>query len=258
MPTPCDVAELTIPDESELNALMTGLPGIAVLRFTDGEYLIRQGEATVDTYIVISGGYVVEQALSATGDGERSTRTIAAVVADPDTPTFVGEMAYLGGGFRTASVRSAGNSVALKLGKTHLAAIINDYPYFTSILCRQLTRRLQEANQALEVLSMDATLHMKPAGEILVKAEYPAETLYQLVDGVLMREGDQEAIGPDDLDMGFLDPGPFFLDGVYAKTVKTADTCMVVAITKASKQAVIRNYPDLLLGLYKKSAGFCS
>ncbi|MDY6903124.1 MAG: cyclic nucleotide-binding domain-containing protein [Thermodesulfobacteriota bacterium] len=254
MPDRCDLSEFLIPEGSALYTLLTRMPDIEALQFTDGEYLLRQGDKTVETYIVISGGYVVEQAISGKGRQGKSTRTLAAVVAGLDNPTFVGEMAYLGGGFRSASVRSAGNTIALKLGKDHVKAIIDGFSYFTSVLCRQLTERLEEANQALEILSLESALSMIPAGEIVIQADAPADTLYQLVDGALRRpgDGDDREIGPEDLSNGFIDPGPFFCNGTYTETFTTTEPSTIVAIAKASKQAVIRNYPDLLLNLFKE------
>lgn len=252
MPTSYDVADLNIPQTSEIHALLKQLPDIEAVRFQDGEYLIRQGEAVADTFIVVSGNYVVEQ--SGAGRKKQPLGTLAIVMSDVDSPSFVGEMAYMGGGFRTASVRSSGSTCALKLKPKHMDVIIAKFPFFTSILCKQFTARLEEANKVLKTLSVESTLVMKIAGELVIEKGEKAETLYQLVDGSLVREGNDEVIYPDQVHSGFIDPGPFFRDGEYGSTVKAETASSLVGISKDSKLAVIRNFPELILKLYKETS----
>jgi CRP-like cAMP-binding protein len=252
MPTSFDVADLSIPQASEIHALIERLPNIETLQFQDGEYLIRQDEAITDTFIVVFGSYAVEH--TSAGPEKRPLKTLAAVSSDVEFPSFVGEMAYLGGGFRTASVRSSGSTFALKLKEQHMDVIIAEFPSFTSILCRQFTARLREANKALENTSMETKMIMKTAGELVVRRGEKAKTLYQLVTGSLVREDDVEVIYSDQEHFGFVDPGPFFRDGEYESTVKTETPCSLVAISKKSKLAVIRNFPELILKLYEEEA----
>jgi CRP-like cAMP-binding protein len=252
MPTSFDVVELNIPQTSEIHAVLEKLPDIETLQFQDGEYLIQQGETASDTFIVVSGSFVVEH--TSAGPEKLPLKTLAVVSSDVDSPSFVGEMAYLGGGFRTASVRSSGSTFALKLKEKHMDVIIAEFPSFTSILCRQFTARLREANKALENTSMESKMIMKTAGELVVQRGEKAETLYQLVGGSLVRENDVEGIYSDQDNFGFIDPGPFFLDGEYGSTVKAETASSLVAISKKSKLAVIRNFPELILKLYEDEA----
>ena len=171
---------------------------------------------------------------------------------------FVGEKAYLGGGFRTASVRSSGKTYTLSLKPEYLDVIINEFPAFTSILCRQFTSRLTKANRLLkeanENLFMESKLIIKQPGEIVTKMGEKAETLYQLVDGVLVGEEKKETNHPANTLLGFVDPGPFFRDGEYGTTVKAKTVVYLTAISKNSKLGVIRNFPELILKLYQGDA----
>jgi CRP-like cAMP-binding protein len=104
------------------------------------EYLIREGELSMETYILIDGGYVVERQ-SSEGDGVRD-HFIHSGIVSPEEPCFVGEMAYLGGSFRTASKRSSGRTIALRLEASHLEIIIDDF--LDQIACRQSSKGLRK------------------------------------------------------------------------------------------------------------------
>jgi CRP-like cAMP-binding protein len=250
MPTPFNPRGLKIPQTSELHGLIEQFPDIEPLMFEDGEYLIRQDEAITDTFIVVSGNYVVEH--SSTGPERRPLKTLAVSSGDVDRPSFVGEMAYLGGGFRTASVRSSGPTYTLKLKGKHVEVIIAEFPSLTRILCKEFTARLKEANEILKDLSIESRLIAKPAGDSVFQKGEKAETLYQLVSGSLIYEEADETIDAVQKDFGFVGPGPFFQDGHYGFTVKTETPCSLVAIPKDSKLAVIRNYPELVLKLFEE------
>ena len=107
MPTALDVADVDIPSSSEIHGLLRESPDIEALLFRDGEYLVRENDGAKDIFIVLQGSYVVEQAREGSGGG-RPAETLAVVVNTMDAPSFVGEMAYLGEGVRTASVRNSG------------------------------------------------------------------------------------------------------------------------------------------------------
>ncbi len=250
MPTSFDVADLNIPQDSEVHSILKEFPDIEKLCFHDGDYIIREDEADADTFVVVMGSYVVEQ--SGVGPGKEPRGTLAIVISDVDSPSFVGEMAYLGGGFRTASVRSSGSTYALRLKPRHMDVIIAKYPFFTSILCRQFTARLGDTNKILKNMTMESELIMKEAGEVVLRKGEKADRLYQLVDGSLAREGEEEIIRSEDTYSGFIDPGPYFLDGEYESTLKTITPSSLVAISKDSKLAVIRNFPELVLRLYQE------
>jgi CRP-like cAMP-binding protein len=249
MPKPFDPKALRIPHSSEIHALIKRLPDIEPLMFEDGEYLISQDEAVTDTFLVVSGNYVVEH--SSAGPDRRPLRILSISSGQVDLPSFVGEMAYLGSGFRTASVRSSGPTYSLKIKGKHVDVIIAEFSTLTGILCKELTARLDEANEILKDLSIESRMVAIPAGELLVQKGEKAETLYQLVGGSLVRQEDDAVIDSDREYFGFVDPGPFFRDGEYEWTLKTQTACTLVAIPREARLAVIRNYPELALKLYQ-------
>lgn len=252
MPLSFELAQLDIPLSKEIQKLLEKCPDIKKLLFKDGEFIVREKDNTMDTYIVLQGSYVVEQ--SRADPKKESPDALDIVTVDDDAIAFVGEMAYFGGGFRTASVRSSGGTYTLCLKPEYMEAIIEEFPFFTSILCRHLTARLMEANRLLrewdDRFSMESKLVLRNPGETVVEKGERAETLYQLVTGILVREEDNETIGLEQTCNGFIDPAPFFGDGEYESTVKTKSTAQMIAISKDSKMAVIRNFPDLILELY--------
>lgn len=256
MSLPFDLAKLNIPPSSEIHKLLEKCPDIKMLLFEDGEFIVREKDPTMDTYIVLRGNYVVEQAR--TDPKKESPDTLDIVMVDEGSIAFVGEMAYFGGGFRTASVRSSSMTYTLCLKPEYMETIISEFPFFTSILCRQFTTRLVEANRLLrewdDRFSVESKLVLKNPGETVLEKGERAETLYQLVEGILVREEDNETISLDQTCDGFIDPGPFFGDGEYESTVKTKSMAYVVAFPKNSKLTVIRNFPGLILKLYEREA----
>ncbi len=103
-------------------------------------------------------------------------------------------------------------------------------------------------------MSIESELIMKGANELVIEKGEKAKTLYQLVDGCLIREEDNEEILSDQALFGFVEPGPFFLNSEYGSTVKTKGPSSLVAISKNSKLAVIRNFPQLVLKLYEETS----
>lgn len=256
MPSSFNIEELNIPQSSEIHVLIKRCPDIEMFLFSDDEYLIRENDASDDTFMVLRGNYIVEQSRS---ESEKVPPGMLDIVTDEDNPvSFVGEMAYLGGGFRTASVRSSGKTYTLCLKPEYLDVIIAEFPAFTSILCKQFTSRLTESNryikEADERLLIDSKLIVKKAGEMVMKRGEKAETLYQLVDGDLVGEDKKETNYPANTLLGFVDPGPFFRDGEYGTTVKAKTLTYLTAISKNSKLSVIRNFPELILKLYQGEA----
>lgn len=254
MPASFVLEELNLAKESEYHRLLTRCPGIELKRFDDGEYLMREGHPSQEVFVVASGAYVVEQ--KAGEEHDSPAGAVAAVISDPATPSFVGEMAYLGKGARTASVRSSGATFAMVLKPMHLDVIIAEFPLLTRILCRQFTGRLHETNALLRTYqqqhAMGAATGTKEPGAVLFVPGEPADTLHQLVDGVLLRE---TATGVEQLTparpwQGFVEPAPFFRHGVRESRVTTKTRVLLVTVSRDAILAVVRSYPELLLGLY--------
>jgi hypothetical protein len=99
-----------------------------------GETLVRQGEPADALYIVVTGRFVV------TLDGSR----IPIAELGPGQP--VGEIAFLAGGVRTATVTALRDSLVLRLGRTDFEALSAKSPSIWRTLTVTLARRVAEAN----------------------------------------------------------------------------------------------------------------
>mgnify|MGYP001085267913 CR=1 FL=1 len=246
------LTELNIPETSEYHRLLERCPDISPVRFGEGEYLTQAGDASKEIFLVLRGSYVVD--LPDDRPGKRSARALATVTTcDEASPSFVGEMAYLGGGLRTASVRSSGTTYALCLQPRHLDVLIEEFPLLTRALCKQFTDRLRQTTDALKeneaLFTMETTQLTKEAGEILFRKGEPADTLYQLLGGVLAREceGEVQTLTAQQCFLGFVEPLPYLRDAVHVATVKAETHALVVTIPKQSRLALIRNVPELAL-----------
>ncbi len=248
MPTPFDISQLDL-SGSEIPNLLKACGNSRLLRFEDGEYLFCEDDESNEIYAVLRGAFVVEQKSGAAG-----LQAIATHHNEEDNPCFVGEMSYLGSGIRTASVRSSGTTYAIQLKPSHLETIIERFPTFTRILCQQFSARLKEANDELkEIVATNAVpvvqMDLK-AGETLLTQGAPADRLYQLIWGELQWEQDGRPV-PGQPVMDFIEPAAYFCDLPHTVTVRATTEACLVAIDKPTKEAVIRNYPQLILKLFK-------
>lgn len=244
-------------NHAEVEQLLREEPGIETLTINEGEYLIRQGDAQADVFLVTSGAFVVEQA--GTGASKGLMGHLAAVLIEPENPCFVGEMAWLGSFARTASVRSSGRLQALRLSPRHMEKILAHFPALTRSMCRQFAERLKMTNEHLlgyqSETAMNAALQMKKAGDVVLCGGEPARVLYQLVDGEVLMEGVAEPVTPGSLPDGFIHLHAYLMGGVWPCTVTAGTAVMLVAIDESSKLAVVRNYPKAVLADMKESAG---
>jgi CRP-like cAMP-binding protein len=228
------------------------------MRFRDQEYIIRQGQQSDEIYMVLRGSCLIQD-----DDGGHgvANSTMAVIHGDEQAPAFVGEMAHLADGVRVASVKSAGATHTLCLQPEHMEVLVNEFPLFTQILCRQFTDRLRESNQALRRLGESLDLHGESMfctdGHVLFQEGQPVENLYQLVDGRLLQIGPtgQRTINFDTYFQGFIDPASYFCDGRHETTVRAEAFAAVAVIPKSSRHAVIRNFPELVLTLLREANG---
>jgi len=258
MATPFDLKELSFPEGSEIPGLLEQCPDIDALRFSDEEYLVKEGEEGDSIYLLLRGSVLVEKGIAA--PGAPRSNAVAVITCKPESPAFIGEMAYFGAGARTASVKSAAASYALRLTSAHLDTLIEHFPALTRIICRQFTRRLSEMNQAVEKYRAQMTMNMeqviKSPGETVFTAGAPADVLYQLVDGtVTLTEGAEVVtLTQDSGHMGFIEPGPFFAGKQRLTTCAAKTPAILIAFSKDTMAGVARNFPELLLDLYKGRA----
>lgn len=251
MPEPFDLSVLNLPKTSEIVALLARCPDIQPIRFNEAEYFIREGELSMETYIIIDGGYVVERQPNEK-DGGRD-HFIHSGIVKPDEPCFVGEMAYLGGSFRTASIRSSGRTFALRLEASHLEIIIDEFPLITKALCRQLIDRIMEANKSIgyyqRLLKIDTEQLILEDGQVLVEKGAKTDKLFQLIRGSLISVGEhgEQELPKEKLDKGFVDLKRFLSGGTWPETLKAKGPTIVIAIPHTERDKVVRNHPELVL-----------
>ena len=99
-----------------------------------GETLVRQGETADALYIVVTGRFVV------TLHGSRQP------IAELGPGQPVGEIAFLAGGARTATVTALRDSLVLRLGRADFEALSAKSPSIWRTLTVALARRVAEAN----------------------------------------------------------------------------------------------------------------
>lgn len=256
MPEPFDLQRLKIADPIPYLELLDRCPGVALRRYADDETLITEGAESRDVFLVLQGACVVETA-PGPESGNRP-QTLAIINATPASPAFLGEMAPLGTGNRTAGVRCSGAVFTVVLPPDSLDVLVNELPFYTRCVCRQFAERLREANQVIKDHQRDnalqADLVVRQPGETVFKTGDRADRLFQLVEGIVQVEtqAGQESFAAAQLPDGFIEPGPFFRNAPYESTATAETTAMLVSISNQSLKAVVRRYPNLLLGLYRE------
>lgn len=256
MPEPFDIATINMPEDSEIHALLEACPGIEGVRFANDEFLVHGSDTADDIFILLRGNCLVEQP---DAPRERTPgKELAVLSAEPSAPVFVGEMAYLGGGFRSASVRSVMATFTLRLTPSHLDTIMERFPWFTQVLCKQFALRLGEANHFIKgfqnASAMDVTQRFLSPGEMLVDAGAPAGALFQLVDGALIEKADEDIVLRSSSDAPcFVGAKAFFAGGFHPHRIVAKSSAIVLALGKSRKAAVIKNFPELALALLEEA-----
>lgn len=251
MPESFEITGLECARTGEIQQLLARCPDIEPCRYREGELLIQEGEEGRDLFIVLKGAFTVEHPPLAPGG---PPVMLAAIVCE-DEPVIVGEMAYFGAQRRTASVRSSGASFALRLRPAHVDIIIGEFPMLTRIICQQFTRRLKETNEVLrgfqERFALGAERTLVSSGEALFRQGEPASRIHQLLVGRvrLERHGESCIVGPEDLPIGFLEPGPFLRGQAQAATAIAEGDVLLATIEGARREAFVRCYPELALQL---------
>ena len=124
-------------------------------RVAGGETLIQQGEPADGMYLLLSGRVrvFVEEA----GGIER-------MVGEAGRGEFVGEMAVLIGGPRTATVRAVRDSEMVKLTAEAFEGLVRLHPEVLVRLTRALVLRLNNTTHAIHPRRTVATIAIVPAG----------------------------------------------------------------------------------------------
>lgn len=131
-----NVVEFDVKHERTANARPGLFEGQETLDLVDGTTVFREGEESNDLFYIVSGQYDVIA-------GESRVATLTA------DDMFLGEMSFLLGNRRSASVvaREAGQLV--RVTKNAFVAGIQRQPYYGIFLARLLAHRLTRANQRI-------------------------------------------------------------------------------------------------------------
>jgi PAS domain S-box-containing protein len=139
-------------------------------RFSPGVFIFRENDESQDLYILVSGELEVLK-------GSR-------VISRMEAPgTIFGEMSFLLGGKRTASVKVGKETEAIQVPKERIADFMREFPEAALEITRILARRLDKTTQVSYGLSEfcdrlpDAVLLTDEAGKLLTWNR-AAESLY--------------------------------------------------------------------------------
>jgi CRP-like cAMP-binding protein len=252
LPDTWDVAKLGLDETDEVVRLLRLCPDIEPLAYREGEYLVREDEASQEIFLVLQGALAVERGPAAPGG---VPALLAAILVEPAAPVIVGEMAYLGAMPRSASVRSSGLSRTLRLRPEHIDRVLEGFPGLTRVICRQFSRRLGETDQALRGLqarfALNAGRRMAQDGERLFAAGEPAAALFQVVAGAvrLERDGTSRVVAAEALPQGLLEPEPYLRSGLHTATATVEGMAFLAEIPAGDREAVVRCFPDLVLAI---------
>jgi CRP-like cAMP-binding protein len=255
MPVPTELSALDPCTAPEVLALLRHCPDIEPLRYRDAECLVTENEEDREIFLVLNGSLRVERSAE---NAQAPPKILATLACEPDHPGIVGEMAYFGAQRRTASVRSIGGSLVLKLLPRHLDEIFEHLPGLTRLLCRQFTQRLQESNETL--MGFQRRFDLAPArrmaepGERLFTAGDPPTNLYQLLMGTvdLERDGVVCQMAPHDLPEGFLEPEAFLGNRPHRSTATVSCAAFLVMISADRKENFLRSYPQVALKILEQ------
>lgn len=254
MPEPFSLDRLKLDDESPYQALLDRCPKAVLRRYADGELLVEEGAGSAEVYLLLQGACVVETAPPA--ESRKPPQSLAIINATPGEPAFIGEMATLRSGLRSANVRCSGAVFAVVLPPEGLQTMIDELPFLTRCLCRQFASRLQEANQLIKdyqkQTALDAQLVVRQPGETIFQKGQPANLLYQLVEGTV-RIGEKTFTAAQ-LPEGFLDPAPYFQNLAHEATASAETAAMLVAISRHSIEAAVRRYPNIIINICRQEA----
>lgn len=161
---------------AERAALEAELETIAVDR---GTPIVRQGELSDVLYVVVSGRFEV------------SVEGRADPVAEIGPGSPIGEIAFLAGGPRTATVTAARDSVVMKLTRAEFDRLCARNPTMWPTLTAALARRLADhtAGRAVPVDPIPRTIAIIPAGPRPIPPKFMA-----LLETALAKVGSTEVI----------------------------------------------------------------
>ncbi len=149
-----------------------------------GEVLVRQGEPADALYIVVSGRFEVH---IAGNDGP---------IAEIGVGSPVGEMAFLAGGARTATVIAARDSLVLRLGKVEFERLCQRSSGIWRTMTVTLASRLADTNAGRRppTVPVPRTIALIPAGPKPL-----AKRFVELIAEAFRAEGPMRVVNSSDL-----------------------------------------------------------
>ncbi|MFM9849575.1 MAG: patatin-like phospholipase family protein [Hyphomicrobiaceae bacterium] len=214
---------------SERAVIESELETIALDR---GRVLVRQGDVADALFIVLSGRFDVSVA--------GRDNPIAEV--GPGSP--VGEIAFLAGGVRTATVTAARDSLVLKLGREQFDRLCARTPAIWRTLTSALARRLadQTAGRAMPADAIPRTITIIPAGPRPVLSRFVSgieAVLRQFGSVTLVRSDNLRRMlgGQTDLNSGAAMQALNALESAHQFVIYLADSELTPWSEKAIRQA---------------------
>jgi PAS domain S-box-containing protein len=140
------------------------------MTYESGQVVFYEGDDSQDLYFLISGQLDIYR-------GDTKIREITEVGA------FFGEMSFLLGGKRTATVKAFDEVRTIRVPKEKVATFLRDFPEFSQEICGLLAQRLDETSQVLYGLKAfcdqapDAVILTDSQGKI-ISWNTAAESLY--------------------------------------------------------------------------------
>ncbi len=219
------VADLT---DEEIGAVEAGLERVPVRR---GDVLVRQGDEADALYIVVSGRFDVRI------EGQEAS------VAEIGPGSPVGEIAFLAGGRRTATVTAVRDSLVVRLERADFDRLCHRIPRIWGTLTATLARRLadQTAGKSQPGHSAPRTIAIIRAGPEPV----PDAFVEQLAEAfaaagrtrVVRSTNLASVIGAVDLASGAATEALNALEGAHDTVLYVADPLLTAWSEKAMRQA---------------------
>ncbi|MGE0699162.1 MAG: patatin-like phospholipase family protein [Hyphomicrobiaceae bacterium] len=204
---------------------------LAPMPLARGAVLMREGEASDALYIVVSGRFDVRIAARAEPVAE----------IGPGSP--VGEIAFLAGGPRTATVTAARDSLVVRLERADFDRLCQRIPRIWGTLTATLARRLadQTAGRAHPAASGPRTIAVIRAGHDSLPPGFVGELARSLAAHGRTRVVDSanfaEAGGTADLASDIATGALNALEGAHDTVIYVADAMLTAWSEKAMRQA---------------------
>jgi hypothetical protein len=244
------------PRHPALAKLAEAYPGwIRRLRCQDGEVVLHEGDPDDSVYFLEEGSLVIEQEVSG---GSRYVLKVLSNSEDTEQMVPFGEISREEDGKRSASIRSSGGSVVVRLDGSAFESVFKDFPDLARILNLKLVERLRDTNARIKdlVRQLDppVTREMVVQSRILFQEGEPATAIFQCAAGTLHEVrpgGSRLEIEPDE--EGFVDAAAYFRTGRWTRTVEISAGSFLLSWSTRRPADVFRFHPELALRLLRET-----